>query len=82
MFKNFGFNINLRYQTEFLWESAFAIGMVPERTVLDAQISYNIKKYNMKFKAGGTNLLGDEYISAPGAGLIGKMYYIGITYGK
>jgi outer membrane receptor protein involved in Fe transport len=81
-YKNIGFNVNFRYQTAFMWEASFAIGEVPARSILDAQINYNLKKYNMKFKAGGTNLLGTEYMSAPGAGLIGSMYYLGVTYGK
>ncbi len=82
VYKDLGFNINYRYQTAFMWEASFAIGEVPARSILDAQVNYNLKKYNMKFKLGGTNLLGTEYMSAPGAGLIGSMYYLGVTYGK
>ncbi len=82
LYKNLGFNINYRYQTEFLWESSFAIGEVPARSVLDAQINYNLKKYKTKIKIGGSNLLGEEYLPAPGTGMIGSIYYIGLTYGN
>jgi outer membrane receptor protein involved in Fe transport len=82
LFKNFGFKVDYRYQTEFLWESTFATKMLPARSILDAQISYNLKKYNMKFKLGGSNLTGKEYSPAPGTGMVGSIYYIGVTYGK
>ncbi len=82
LFRNIGFNINYRYQTEFKWGSSFANGIVPQRNVLDAQINYNIKKINTQIKLGATNLLGTEYIVAPGAGYIGSMYYLSIVYGK
>jgi hypothetical protein len=82
IYRNIGFKVNYRYQTEFKWGSSFANGIVPERNILDAQINYNIRKIDMQFKIGGTNLLGTEYIVAPGAGHIGSMYYISIAYGK
>lgn len=31
------------------------------------------------FKAGGTNLLGNEYFTAFGTGFIGSMYYVSWT---
>ena len=82
LFKNFGYKIDYRYQTEFLWQSSFADGIVPERNIIDAQFSYNIKKYETKIKIGGTNLLGKEYIPAPGVGKVGSIYYVSLSYGK
>ena len=82
LYKNFGYRIDYRYQTEFLWKSSFTDGIVPERHVLDAQLSYNIKKYYTKIKIGGINLLGKEYIPAPGVGKVGSIYYISLIYGK
>ena len=29
LFKNFGFNTNVRWNSEYLWESSFADGMIP-----------------------------------------------------
>jgi len=82
LFGDLGFKIDYKYQTEFLWQSSFADGIVPERSVLDAQISYNLKKYNSKIKIGGSNILGDEYLPAPGTGKVGSIYYVSFTYGK
>ncbi|RFN59505.1 TonB-dependent receptor [Marixanthomonas ophiurae] len=79
VFKNFGFNINARWSDEFLWESTIANAIIDSRTVLDAQINYAIPKLKSVIKVGGTNIGGEEYRSAPGAGSIGSQYYISLT---
>ncbi|TDQ28374.1 TonB-dependent receptor [Tenacibaculum caenipelagi] len=76
LFNNFGFNINLRWQNEFLWQSSFLDATVDSRTVLDAQMNYRVPAIKSRFKIGGTNLTGKEYMVAPGSGLIGSMYYV------
>jgi len=76
LFKNFGFNVNLRWQDEFLWESTFHDAIVDARTVLDAQINYTVPKWKSVFKVGGSNLTGQEFFSAPGVGAIGTQVYI------
>ncbi|WP_440120110.1 TonB-dependent receptor [Tenacibaculum sp. Ill] len=79
LFKNFGFNVNLRWQDEFYWQSSFLDDTVDARTVLDAQINYRVPAIKSRFKLGGTNLTGNEYMVAPGSGLIGSMYYVSWT---
>ncbi|MGY8909030.1 MAG: TonB-dependent receptor [Flavobacteriales bacterium] len=76
LFENFGFNINARWQDEFLWESTFLDATVDARTVLDAQINYTVPAWKSTFKLGGANLGGKEYFSAPGVGAIGSQYYL------
>lgn len=76
LFKNFGFNINYRWSDAYDWENTFADGPVPAFTVLDAQINYSVPGIKSIFKAGGSNILGDEYFTAVGTGLIGSIYYI------
>ncbi len=78
-FDNFGFNINVRWNDEYLWESTFADAIIDERTVIDAQISYSIPKWKSTIKLGGANLGGKEYFSAPGNGLIGSQYFASWT---
>ena len=82
LYKGFGFSINYKYQTEFMWHSSSAKYMLPERNILDAQISYNIKEYKTRIKIGGSNVLGEEYLPAPGTGKIGRILYVGLTYGN
>ena len=77
--KNVGFNIAYRYSDDYYWEATFGNGIVPEYHVLDAQVSFKVPSFKSTFKAGATNLLGDEYFTAFGTGFIGSMYYVGWT---
>ena len=79
VFENFGFNIAYRYSDDYYWEASFGNGVVPEYHVLDAQVSLKVPSFKSTFKAGATNLLGDEYFTAFGTGFIGSMYYVGWT---
>ena len=79
LFKNFGFNVNYRWQDEFLWQSSYYDGMVEARSVVDAQINYTIPNLKSVIKLGGANLGGKEYFSAPGVGATGSQYYLSWT---
>jgi len=79
LFKNFGFNANVRWNTEYLWQSSFADGMVPENTVFDAQINYAIPTLKSVLKVGATNLFGKDYIQVIGSGAIGQQWFASIT---
>lgn len=79
VFENFGFNINLRWQDEYLWESTFHDAVVDARTVIDAQINYSVPEWKSVFKLGGANLTGQEYFSAPGVGAVGSQFYLSWT---
>ncbi|MEC3906473.1 TonB-dependent receptor [Tamlana sp. 2201CG12-4] len=79
LFKNFGFNIAYRFSDDYFWEATFGNGLVPEFHVVDAQINLRIPSIKSTFKAGATNLLGDEYFTAFGTGHIGSMYYLSLT---
>ncbi len=79
VFKNFGFNINARWSDKFRWVSPFVKGEVAARTVIDAQLNYRIPTIKSRFKIGGTNLFGKEYLVAPGTGNIGQLYYLSWT---
>lgn len=79
VYKNLGFNMNVRWNTEYLWQSSFGDGMIPENTVFDAQISFGIPSLKSTLKVGGTNLFGDDYIQVIGAGAIGKQWFAQLT---
>jgi len=76
LFKNLGFKINYRYNTEYLWQQAIADALIPANSVFDAQITYRVPKLKSLIKIGGTNIGGNEYRSSPGVGYIGSQYYI------
>ncbi len=76
LFENFGFNIAYRFSDDYFWEATFGNGVVPEFHTLDAQINYRVPGIKSTFKAGGTNILGNEYFTAFGTGFIGSIYYV------
>ena len=79
LFKDFGFNVAWRYNSEFFWEATFGNGDVPAQHVFDAQVSLKLPKINSVLKAGAANLGGDEYFTAFGSGFIGSQYYMSLT---
>ncbi len=79
LFKNFGFQVNYRWTDTYLWQNSFADGIIDSYSVLDAQINYEVPSIKSVFKAGGSNILGDEYFSAVGTGAVGSIYYISWT---
>ncbi|RZJ68538.1 MAG: hypothetical protein EOO50_01730 [Flavobacterium sp.] len=78
-FANFGFNFNVRWSDEYLYEGSFADGIVPEVTVFDAQINYSIPKWKTMIKVGAANLFGDDYLQVVGAGMVGRQWYAQLT---
>ena len=76
IYENLGFNLNFRWNDEYLWESTFADAIIEESTVIDLQVNYTVPKWNSTFKVGGVNIGGKEYMSAPGVGKIGSQYFV------
>lgn len=79
LFKNFGFNLSARWNSEYLWQSTMADGMIDAATVVDAQINYGIPKLKSVLKIGATNIAGKEYAQVLGAGAIGQQYFASWT---
>lgn len=79
LFKNFGFNVSGRWNSEYLWQSTMVDGVIPSATVIDAQINYNVPKLKSTLKIGAANLGGKEYFQVLGAGLIGQQIFASWT---
>ncbi|WP_299393083.1 TonB-dependent receptor [uncultured Gelidibacter sp.] len=79
LFKNFGFNTAWRWSDDYYWQATFGDGAIPAYHALDAQINYTVPSIKSTFKAGATNVLGEEYNTAIGTGSIGSMYYVSWT---
>ncbi|MCK8479174.1 TonB-dependent receptor [Psychroserpens algicola] len=79
LLKNFGFNINWRWNDSFLWESTFADGIIPARNIIDAQVNLTVPSIKSTFKVGGANILSHDYVSAPGSGAVGAQYFVSWT---
>jgi len=76
LFENFGFNFNVRWSDEYLWQSSFADGTIPSVTVFDAQVNYAIPAIKSVFKVSASNLFGNDYLQVIGAGRIGQQYLV------
>ncbi|MFV5700307.1 TonB-dependent receptor domain-containing protein [Flavobacterium sp. XS2P12] len=79
LFDNFGFNVSGRWNSEYLWQSTMADGMIDAATVIDAQINYNMPKLKSTLKLGASNIGGKEYTQVLGAGLIGQQFFASWT---
>ena len=79
VFKNLGFNVSARWNSEYMWESTFADGLIKSATVIDAQINYAMPKLKSTLKLGAANIGGKEYTQVIGAGLIGQQYFASWT---
>lgn len=80
VYKNFGFNVNYRWQDAYYWTSTFAYGDVPAFGTIDAQINYKIPQAKAIIKLGSSNLLNHYYITSYGNPSIGGVYYAAITF--
>ena len=78
--KNLGFNVNFRWQDEFLWQSDFGDWNVPEFGVFDAMISYRITSIKTIAKVGASNIGGGDYRTNLGGPFIGQQYYLSLTF--
>ncbi|TDE46506.1 TonB-dependent receptor [Flavobacterium rhamnosiphilum] len=79
LFANFGFNVSGRWNSEYLWQSTMADGVIESATVVDAQINYSIPSIKSVFKIGAANIGGKEYTQVIGAGSIGQQYFASFT---
>ncbi len=79
---NLGFNVNVRWSDEYLWQSTIANAVIPQRTVGDAMINYSVPKIKSMFKMGGSNLGGKEYQSAPGSPFIGSQFFVSWVFNQ
>lgn len=70
----FGFNINYRWQSNFLWQSSLATGNVPAYSTVDAQVQYTFPKSRLNLKIGASNLFNKYYYSFIGGPAIGGLY--------
>jgi hypothetical protein len=78
--KRFGFNVTMRNQDAYFYESDFRQGEIPGFTVVDAQVSYKFPSIRSMLKVGGTNISNKYYKTGFGNPAIGGIYYVSIGY--
>ena len=72
---NLNISTNVRHNSEIDYRSSFFDAFIPSNTVFDAKLSYEMPGLNSTLEIGGNNIGGDNYVSLPGSGLIGSVYY-------
>lgn len=75
-----GFSFVFRVRSEFLWESAFADGMVPDFKTLDLQVTYKLPKLRSALKAGGMNVFNERFVNAYGGPQVPSIWYVTYTF--
>ena len=60
------------------YQSSYVNGTIEANTVIDAKLSYDLPSLKSVLEVGGNNIGGDNFVSIPGAGLIGSIYYAGL----
>ena len=80
IWRGLGFNSNFRWSDAYFWQSPFGDGQVPAFYPLDAQLNYEIKPANLTVAVGGSNLLNDQYRTAYGSPLIGRLFYASLSF--
>lgn len=78
--KNFGFNVQYRWQDAFYWNSTFAVGDVPAFSTFDAQVNLKVPSVKSMIKLGGSNILNKYYQTSFGNPSIGALYYLSFTF--
>lgn len=78
--KNFGFNVQYRWQDKFMWNSTFSSGEVPAYSTFDAQVNLKIPSVNSIFKVGGSNVLNKYYSTSFGNPQVGAIYYVAFAF--
>jgi iron complex outermembrane receptor protein len=78
LYKNMGFSLTWRWQSDYYWQSFLVNGNVPAYQTVDAQVSSKWNKLSLKI--GSSNIFNHYYNSFLGGPSIGGFYYTTLTY--
>ncbi|MEO6221378.1 MAG: TonB-dependent receptor, partial [Ginsengibacter sp.] len=79
VYKKLGFNVTLKYQSSYYWQSFLVNGNVPSVFNADCMLYYTFSK-GMDIKLGASSVLNKYYYSILGGPQIGGLYYATFTY--
>lgn len=80
MYRSLGFNLTLKCQNSFYYQSFLVNGNVPSIFNADVQLQYGFAGEKLNVKAGATNVLNRYYYSILGGPQIGGFYYTTLTW--
>jgi outer membrane receptor protein involved in Fe transport len=74
--RGFAFNINYKWIQGFVFEGSPQFsGSIPTYSLLDAQVSWEVRKIFSTFKIGGSNLVSKKNYQTYGGPAVGRMIY-------
>ena len=76
----FGFNVMIRNQDDYFYESDFRQGRIEGYTTWDGQVSYKLPKVRSLVKLGALNMFNKYYKTGFGNPEIGGLYYVSFGY--
>jgi len=80
VYRNLGFNVTFKYQSNFYYQSFLINGNVPAIFNADAMLQYSFANPKLTVKIGGANVLNRYYYSILGGPQPGGFYYTTVTY--
>ncbi|MDQ3844925.1 MAG: TonB-dependent receptor, partial [Bacteroidota bacterium] len=80
VYRNIGFNVIYKWQSENYYEGTFISGTLPSFGWLDAQVTYKVPKSKSMVRIGGTNILNNYQRTAYGNPYVGGLYYVSYGY--
>jgi outer membrane receptor protein involved in Fe transport len=80
IFKNFGFNVVVKWQDNNYYEGTFVTGTLPYFAWVDGQVTYRPTGSKSTFRIGGTNLGNNYYRTGFGSPAVGGLYYASYGY--
>ena len=79
--KHLGFNVNYKWIDSFIFEgSPQFTGLIPQYSLMDAQINWLAKKWHTTFKLGASNILNKQTFQTYGGPRIGRLIYFSLLY--
>ena len=79
IFQTLGFNLTVKYQSRFYWQSFLVSGDVPAVLNMDAQCNYTFVKARLNVKLGAANIFNRPYYTYLGGPQIAGFYYTTLT---
>jgi outer membrane receptor protein involved in Fe transport len=76
-----GFNVNYKWVEGFLFEgSPQFTGYIRSYGLLDAQVNFNIERWNTTLKIGASNILNNVHFETYGGPRLGRLAYVQLLY--
>jgi iron complex outermembrane recepter protein len=78
--KRLGLSLKSRWMAEYQFGTPYGYGNIPTAFIVDGGLFYKLPAIKASVSLGANNLMGVEYKSIYGGGMIGSTYFMGIRF--